>query len=250
MVLLLNNNFMENNNEQEIEKSVIKQDGIKKIVSTLIIIGVFVVGAILLRGTSPKDNNIVDNTDIDFSDIIIRPISPDEHILGNINAEIMIVEYSDTECPFCKRFHTTMNEIVKNNGDKVAWVYRHYPIPQLHKKAFLEAEATECAWEQGGNTQFWNFTNELYKRTQSNDSLEVTELPKIAGDIGINVESFNACLLSGKYTSKVEADIMDGQLVGVRGTPTSFVLQNGVMVDVIEGAQPIEIVQEKIDRLR
>ncbi len=108
--------------------------------------------------------------------IQVRPISPDEHILGNVNAKIIIVEYSDLECPFCKVFHTTMHQVVeKNNGD-VAWVYRHYPITQLHSKAFHEAEATECAWEQGGNETFWKYTDRIFEITQSNNRLDESEL--------------------------------------------------------------------------
>lgn len=105
----------------------------------------------------------------------IDPVSSDEHIWGDANASIVIVEYSDLECPFCKAFHTTLLEVVKNNPD-VAWVYRHYPIPQLHPKAFHEAEATECAWAQGGNVAFWKYTNKIFEITPSNNRLEESEL--------------------------------------------------------------------------
>ncbi|MES3031897.1 MAG: thioredoxin domain-containing protein [Patescibacteria group bacterium] len=106
----------------------------------------------------------------------IRPVSVDDHILGTLDAKIIIVEYSDLECPFCKVFHNTMHQVVeKSNGD-VAWVYRHYPIPQLHAKAFHEAEATECAWEQKGNEGFWKYMDKLFEITTSNDSLDASRL--------------------------------------------------------------------------
>jgi len=106
----------------------------------------------------------------------LKPVSPDDHILGNKDAKIVIVEYSDLECPFCKVFHNTMHKVVeKSNGD-VAWVYRHYPIPQLHKKAFHEAEATECAWEQKGNEGFWKYMDKLFEITTSNDGLDESRL--------------------------------------------------------------------------
>ena len=106
----------------------------------------------------------------------MRPVSADEHILGNANAKIVIVEYSDLECPFCKVFHNTMHQVVeKSNGD-VAWVYRQYPIPQLHPKAFHEAEATECAWEQGGNKAFWKYIDKLFEITTSNNGLDESRL--------------------------------------------------------------------------
>ncbi len=106
----------------------------------------------------------------------LKPVSPDDHILGDANAKIIIVEYSDLECPFCKVFHNTMHQVVeKSNGD-VAWVYRHYPIPQLHKKAFREALATECAWEQKGNDGFWKYMDKLFEITTSNDGLDEARL--------------------------------------------------------------------------
>jgi protein-disulfide isomerase len=115
----------------------------------------------------------------------IRPVSSDEHILGDANAPVVIVEYSDTECPFCKVFHNTMHQVLDQSAGKVAWVYRHFPIEQLHAKAPLEAEATECAWEQGGNEMFWKYIDEIFKRTGSNDKLPVEELTVIAKDLGL-----------------------------------------------------------------
>lgn len=110
------------------------------------------------------------------AEIQIRPVSPDDHILGNADAKIIVVEYSDLECPFCKVFHNTMHQVVeKSNGD-VAWVYRHYPISGLHPKAFLEALATECAWEQKGNDGFWKYTDQLFKITPSNNKFDEKQL--------------------------------------------------------------------------
>jgi protein-disulfide isomerase len=106
----------------------------------------------------------------------VAPVSPDDHIVGNINAKIIIVEYSDLECPFCKVFHNTMHQVVEANNGDVAWVYRHFPIPQLHPKAFRQAEATECAWEQGGNEAFWKYTDRIFEITPSNNGLLEEEL--------------------------------------------------------------------------
>ncbi len=107
--------------------------------------------------------------------INLKPVSLDEHITGNPNAKIVVVEYSDLECPFCKMFQNTMQQIIGENPD-VAWVYRHYPIPQLHPKAFHESEASECAWEQGGNDAFWKYIDHIHQITPSNNGLDVKEL--------------------------------------------------------------------------
>ena len=172
----------------------------------------------------------------------------DEHILGNANAKVVVIEYSDTECPFCKMFHKTMHQVIEERGDKVAWVYRHYPIPQLHAKALNEAVATECAWEQGGNEIFWKYTDEIYARTPSNDGLDEKELPAIAAMLGLNMTSFESCLASQKYENKIQNDIDSGDEAGARGTPSSFILKNGKVVDTIAGAQPLNIVMSKIDQ--
>ncbi|MCI0542492.1 thioredoxin domain-containing protein [bacterium] len=101
-------------------------------------------------------------------------VNPGEHILGNPNAEIFIIEYSDLECPFCKRFHETMKQAMEQYGKdgQVAWVYRHFPLDAIHNKARKEAEATECAGELGGNDMFWKYTNKLMEITPSNNQLD------------------------------------------------------------------------------
>lgn len=99
----------------------------------------------------------VQKLDIDF-----KPVGENEHILGNQNARIKIVEYSDTECPFCKTFHSTMHRIVDQNSGEVAWVYRHFPIPQLHPNAEREAQATECVAEIAGNEVFWGYLDKIF----------------------------------------------------------------------------------------
>lgn len=104
----------------------------------------------------------------------VNPVTPNEHIKGNPNAEVFVIEYSDPECPFCKRFHETMKSVMQEYGDtgKVAWVYRHFPLDALHTKARKEAEAFECAAELGGNVKFWEYADKLFEITPSNDGLD------------------------------------------------------------------------------
>ncbi|MCE9549191.1 DsbA family protein [Candidatus Nomurabacteria bacterium] len=215
----------------------------QQIAGAIIIAGLIIGGAVLLKG-----NNSVSGTKPEDAVEKIQPVDKTEHILGNPNAKVMIVEYSDTECPYCKMFHATMHEVIKQREGKVAWVYRHYPITQLHQKAFREAEATECAWEQGGNDAFWKYVDEIYVRTQSNDTLDVKELPKIAEFVGLDVAAFNTCLESGKYTEKVQNHFDSGFEAGVRGTPRSVILKNGKVVYTINGAQYLETVLEQVDK--
>ncbi len=179
----------------------------------------------------------------------MRPISNEDHILGNPTADVVIVEYSDTECPYCKVFHNTLKRVMDEYGKdgKVAWVYRHFPIDQLHSKARKEAEATECANEQGGSTKFWEYINLVYSTTNSNNSLDSAELPKIAKTVGLDVTAFNKCLSSGKYADKVEMDYQNAVKVGGRGTPTSIIVSKDGTKTLIEGAQPYENLKNVID---
>lgn len=198
----------------------------KQIAGAIVLAGILIAGAVLLKGntTAQREPVISSDNQVILIKTEARPVSPDEHIIGNSNAPIVIIEYSDTECPFCKVFHNTLKNVVEKNKGEVAWVYRHFPIPELHPKAFNESLATECAWEQGGNEVFWKYINEVFARTESNNKLDTAELPKIAKDIGLDLNSFNSCLENKKYTTKVQMDVDDGVGAGVKGTPLSLVV--------------------------
>lgn len=118
-----------------------------------------------IAGAQPLENVIQQIKDAEENkpalDTQIKSVTSEDHILGNVNAEIIVVEYSDLDCPFCKTFHSTMRQVIKQN-ENIAWVYRHYPIPQLHPGAFKKAEETECAWEQKKNDGFWKYTDKLF----------------------------------------------------------------------------------------
>lgn len=180
----------------------------------------------------------------------MNPVSAEDHIRGNPNAPIKIVEYSDTECPFCKRFHDTMKQIMSEYGDtgKVAWVYRNMPLDGLHQKARAEAVALECAADQGGNDAFWKYTDRLYEITPSNDGLESSELPKIAQFVGLDVDQFNTCLTSGKFDDKIEADVQNGSATGGNGTPWNIFVKPDGSLESINGAQPYPVLKDMIDK--
>ncbi len=213
----------ENKVETEIKNTNTNQNSQKQIAGAIVLAGLLIAGAILIKDSVATTTPTARNPAIREASINPRPASTEEHFLGTAQAKITFIEYSDTECPFCKVFHNTMQSLVASNKN-VAWVYRHYPIPQLHPKAFHEAEATECAWEQGGNDAFWKYIDEVFARTESNNKLEVSELPKIAQDIGLDLTAFNTCLASGKFKDKIEGDMKDGSNAGASGTPYSIIL--------------------------
>ena len=174
-----------------------------------------------------------------------------DHIYGNPNAPISLIEYSDFECPFCKGFHPTAKEIIDSYGGKVNWVYRHFPLPMHNPGAQIEAEASECVNQLGGNEAFWKFTDAIYARTQSNgNGFPVTQLVPLGKEVGLNEKQFQECLSSGKYAARVQEDIDEGAQIGVSGTPANFLLRNDTgEVTVKTGARPIDDFKAEIDRL-
>ncbi|MFA7287009.1 MAG: thioredoxin domain-containing protein [Patescibacteria group bacterium] len=224
-------------------------------VMALCTIGFVVLLVIMLRGGSfgslAKEAKKVAPTDTTTPPVAsaeIRDVSKADHLRGDIDADIILVEYSDMECPFCKQFHETVKQVVADNGDKVAWVYRHFPLDSLHQKARGEAIATECAADQGGNDAFWKFLDEVFTQTNSNDSLPETALPEIAEKIGLNRAKFESCLKSGDNADVVQADYDDAIAAGGTGTPFTVVVSKDEKIPV-NGAVPLSQLQGIIDSL-
>lgn len=206
-----------------------------------ILAGALIIAGAVIYGGDIK-NKIQSKDAPDTAPTIDVPIGSSDHIRGNVNAQVTIVEYSDLECPFCKRFHETMKQALAEYGDTVRWVYKHFPLDQIHPKADKEAEATECAREQGGNDAFWAYVDRVFEVTPSNNGLDPALLPAIAQDLGLDKRKFESCLASGKYAELVEAQFQEGMRLGVNGTPGSFV--NG---EPVRGAIPFEALKGIID---
>jgi len=182
-------------------------------------------------------------------DIAIRAVDKNnDWIKGNPDAKISIVEFSDTECPFCKKFHATMKQVLSEYDGQVNWIYRHFPLTSLHSRAQKEAEATECAGEQGGNKSFWDYIDRLFEITPSNNGLAESQLSDIAKYVGLDVDKFQKCLDSGKYTKKVQDQSQQAQAAGGRGTPYSVILVGDQKIP-IPGALPFESVKSTLDSL-
>ena len=156
----------------------------------------------------------------------VAPVTDADSIVGSKDADIVVIEYSDTECPFCKTFHTTMHKVIDTYGkdNKVSWVYRYMPLDALHKKARKEAMAVECAKVQGGNDAFWGFINAVYSQTKSNDSLPDTALPAIAKELKLDMTKWTKCLTGEETASVVSAQEQTGKDAGVEGTPNNFLV--------------------------
>ena len=154
---------------------------------------------------------------------------------GPAKAPIEMIEFSDFQCPFCQRAFPTLMKVLDTYGDRIRFVYRHYPL-QNHPQARPAAEAAQCAHEQG---KFWAYHNLLFGTP---GQLSDAELKAAGASAGADPTAFNACVDSRKYAADVEADIKAGNDAGVSGTPAFFI--NG---RELSGAQPFEEFKKIID---
>lgn len=180
----------------------------------------------------------------------IPPITEKDHIRGDRNTKLTWIEYSDLECPFCKRIHPDLQKLVNEYDGELRWVYRHFPLASIHSKAPKEAEAAECAAAAGGNEAFWKYIDRLFEITPANNGLDETELPKIAQYVGLNSYSFKRCLKDGQYKTKVDEDYAGGSRAGVNGTPGSFLLDDKGNAWVINGALPYDSLKNIVGAAR
>ncbi len=167
-----------------------------------------------------------------------------DHLKGAKNAQVIIVEYSDFQCPYCKKHYPTMLQVMKEYGNKVALVYRHFPL-SFHANAQISAEGSECASEQG---KFWEFADILFTKGQGDGTgLTPPDLEQYAKDLGLNSTQFDNCLANKKYASVVNADQASGSAAGVDGTPANIILKKDGTTQLISGAVPFETLKAAID---
>jgi len=182
----------------------------------------------------------------------VRRVTPTrDHVRGNRDGELSLIEYSDFECPFCKQFHETARQVVEMSAGKINWVYRHFPLGFHNPGAQKEAEAAECAYEAGGDAAFWAYADAIYARTTSNgQGFPPDRLVPLAQELGHDRQAFQACLDSGRPAARVREDIAEGEHVGVSATPTNILLHNKTgAVRVIVGAVPLTEVRAGVAQL-
>jgi protein-disulfide isomerase len=214
----------------------------------IVVSGLIIAGAIYLTNKQQAANNAPTDENIELA---IAPVDSSDHIRGNPDAEIVIVEYSDYECPFCKGFHGTMNRIMEEYGTtgKVAWIYRHFPLTQIHPDAMPAALASECVAKLGGNDKFWEYSDNII--AGSPDSLSDENLLAEATKIGINEGEYKACLASDYPKDEVAKDVKDGNEIAKVdkqfGTPYNILISKGGVQVPIKGNQPYATVKGIID---
>ena len=163
----------------------------------------------------------------------------DSPSMGNADAPVTIIEFSDYQCPFCGRFYSqTLPSIKRDYIDtgKVRFAYKDFPLESIHPEATPAANAARCAGEQG---KYWEFHDKTF---ENQDLLSTASYNQWAQEIGLNTAPFAECVKSNKYASAVRDDLRTGSAAGVQGTPAFLI--NGLLVS---GAQPYTVFQQVID---
>lgn len=218
---------------------------------SIVVAGVFIGGGLYFGGSpaqqvgaAPAPSAPVaqaDNTDK------VNPVTADDHILGSLDAQVKVIEFSDFDCPFCSRFHDSMSTLVKNDPD-VAWVYRHFPLEQLHPLASSVSMASECVAELAGNTAFWEFTDGYFAVRGAGNKIEHAALiDELAQATGVDMTSFTECFESGRHLDKIQADSDDAVETGGRGTPWSIIVGPTGKTYPINGALPESAIKQLIE---
>lgn len=180
----------------------------------------------------------------------VRAVDGTDYVRGNPNAPIVMIEYSDYDCPFCKQYHETLNQIMNEYGvtGKVAWVYRQFPLPQLHPNAPEISEAALCVGSLGGSTAFWTFTDKIFQERSIEEQTNMVKLPDYAVDAGVEKGAYQACVSSNQMEEPVKASITEALDLGAVGTPYTVMIVGNEQA-IVNGAQSYEVVKSIIDNL-
>lgn len=219
------------------------------IISLSIIVGLYKFGQ-----TSQDSNPGLTNPDAIYSG---RELKDEDFLYGDTSNDIILVEYSDLECPFCKKLHLeTMPKVIEKYGDKVGIVYKHFPL-DFHPKAIDEAVAALCVKEISGNAKYYEYMHKIYETTPANNGLDLSLLPSLAKDLGVDTDKFQTCISDeaskAAKLDTINTDKNEGVENGVQGTPNILVLKKDgdryIKLITIDGARDIKYVSAILDQL-
>ncbi|MEP6731754.1 MAG: thioredoxin domain-containing protein [bacterium] len=158
------------------------------------------------------------------------PVNDNDHALGNSDAPVTLVEYGDYECPHCARAHPRVKALQKRFGDRMRFVFRNFPLSEVHPHALHAAQAAESVSAHANAVAFWKMHDLLFENAQEHeDALDDDHLVTYARAAGTNGEEVQLDLERGAFSEQVRADFLSGVRSGVNGTPTFFI--NGVRYD-------------------
>lgn len=207
--------------------------------------GIIVAGAVYLSVHSHEPSTASSTG----NPALVRPVGAFDHVLGNPNAPVKIIEYSDFDCSYCKGYNDVLHQIVADlgAGGKVAWVYREFPITGLHPNALTHAEAAECVATVSGNDAFWKFGDSLF----ANQPTDPSRYGELAQAAGTDTTAFAQCFQNASSTvgAHITADIQNGTAIGANGTPYSVVIATGQVPTVLPGAFSYADVKDAVTQM-
>ncbi len=201
---------------------------------SILVAGVLIAGSIVFVNLY-KPAPVVGNNALP-TNVAVTPPSASDHIVGSPKAPIVLVEYSDFQCPYCAMVYPTLKRLVAESNGEIAWIHRNFPLTSIHPQANPSALAAECITEQLGNEGFWKFADAIYKDQSKMSPAHYTQL---AAQFGANSVTFASCVASKKYQGKIDTETLEAQKNGATGTPFTVIVGNGLQVP-ISGALPYE----------
>lgn len=212
----------------------------------IVVAGLLIAGAVFFTQNSTPSTTGTDTEKVK----LVNPVTSADYIKGSPDAKIVVIEYSDIDCPFCKQFHTTMQKIVDEYGKDgdVSWVYRHFPLTSLHPNAARHAEAAECAGNIGGNDGFWKFLDAMIAANPPGQNADPVNYPTYATSAGLSADALTQCIAKGDMKKNVDEDYNNALATGGTGTPYSILIIKGAKEPIaISGALPYEQIKAAID---
>jgi len=187
----------------------------------IIIAGVVIAVAVLFTQGRGSQAAVPVGAEPPVNTASIRPPSASDHIIGSPTAPIVLVEYSDFQCPFCSMIYPTLKKIVSESNGQIAWVYRQMPLDSIHPQAQPSANAAECIAAQLGNAGFWQFAEAIFG---NQNKMSPAYYAQLAKEFGADPTAYNSCVAAGKYQAVIDKDAAEAQATGATGTPFVVVL--------------------------
>jgi protein-disulfide isomerase len=201
----------------------------------VVVAGIIVAGAVLYTGAHPAPSTADAAAQNLPASVNVSAPSAQDHIVGSPNAPVVLIEYSDFQCPYCQLIYPTLKSIVAASGGKVAWVMRNFPLTSIHPQANPAANAAECIAAQLGNDAWFKYADAVFN---NQGKLNAAYSRQLAGQFGADLGKYDACVADGTYQSKIDAQAAEAENNGGQGTPYTVVYGHGKQVPV-SGAVPL-----------
>jgi len=212
---------------------------------SILVAGVLIAGAIVFVNLHPAPTVVADGAQLPTSVNIPAP-SASDHIIGSPTAPIVLVEYSDFQCPYCQMVYPTLKQLVDSSNGQIAWVYREFPLTSIHPQAQPAALAAECISHELGNDAFWKFADTIFA---DQTKMSPAYYAQLAAQFGADPTTFAKCVSSAQYQSVLDQGTQEAEQNGGSGTPFTVVVGGGQQVAVV-GAQPLANFESVINAIK